>query len=128
LFHKTLIMTIAAALFVAPASSQTHRDNSGTIVPGVVPLPYTFTPLSPGQHNLAPTSAMALSVPVGAIYATICASGAVVKYTTDGTTTPTSIIGQPLTAGACVGLSGATVLANFRAISPAGTLDVEYFQ
>ncbi len=121
----------AAAIALAlstPGFSQTYHDSSGTIVPGVVPLPYTYTPLVPGQHNIAPTSSMALTLPTGARYATVCASSATVKYTTDGATTPTSSVGQPLAAGSCVSLSGATVLANFRAISATGTLDVEYFQ
>lgn len=128
MFRKTLIIAITAMWFVAPGFGQTHRDNSGTIVPGVVPLPYTYIPMPPGQHNLSPVSSTALTVPSGAIYATVCASGGVVKYTTDGTTIPTSSVGQPLAAGACVGLSGGAVLSNFRAISATGTLDVEYFQ
>lgn len=92
--------------------------------------PYSYTPLTPGQHNLALTSSTALTVPTGSTYATICASGNAVKYTTDGTTTPTSGIGQPLAIGQCVSLSGPTVLANFRAIqtASAATLDVEYFK
>jgi hypothetical protein len=117
-----------AALCVTAAHAQTYRDSAGTIVPGVFPLPYGYTPLPPGQHNIAPTASTALSIPTGARYATACASAAMIKYTTDGTTTPTSTIGQPLAAGACVSLSGAAVLANFRAFSSTGTLDVEYYQ
>jgi hypothetical protein len=51
-----------------------------------------------------------------------------VNYTFDGTTTPTSSIGMPLLQGQCVFLSGATVLANFKAIQQAATatLDVAY--
>ena len=60
--------------------------------------------------------------------ATVCASAATAKYTTDGATTPTASIGQPLSAGSCVSLSGSAVLANFRVVSAAGTLDIEYFQ
>src|SRR5271157_756126 len=121
---------LALALALAPVggSAQTYRDSSGTIVQGVFPLPYGYTPLPPGQHNFALTSSTALTIPTGARYATICASTASVKYTTDGTTTPTASVGMPLPAGACVALSGATVLANFLAISATGTLDVEFFQ
>jgi len=106
----------ALALALAPVggSAQTYRDSSGTIVQGVFPLPYGYTPLPPGQHNLALTSSTALTIPTGARYATICAS--------------TASVGMPLPAGACVALSGATVLANFLAISATGTLDVEFFQ
>ena len=91
-------------------------------------VPYGFTPLSPGQHGIAPTSATTLTIPVGTIYATVCASTALVLYTTDGTTTPTGTVGQPLTAGTCVALSGAKVVSNFKAFSATGTLDVEYFK
>jgi hypothetical protein len=119
----------AVTVFCAgPALAQTYRDSAGTIVPGVIPLPYAYTPLGPGQHNISPTTTTALTVPIGARYATVCASTAAVKYTTDGTTAPTATLGQPLAAGACVSLSGAAVLANFRAMSAIGTIDVEYFQ
>lgn len=119
---------MALALSAGSAFSQTYRDAGGTIVPGVIPLPYAYTPLPPGQHNLAPISVSSLIVPSGARYATICASGSMVRYTTDGATTPTATIGQPLAAGSCLTLSGPALLASFRAVSASGTLDVEYFQ
>ncbi len=123
---------LAAAVILASwpsfAVAQTYHDSAGTVAPGFFPLPYGYTPLAPGEHNVAPTSSTALVVPGGARYATVCASGASVKYTTDGMTAPSASIGQPLAAGACVSLSGATVLINFRAFSQTGTLDVEYFQ
>lgn len=92
------------------------------------PLPYPFTPLTPGQHGTAITSSTALTIPATATYATMCARTAAINYTTDGTTTPTSTVGQPLAAGACVALSGPTVLANLKMISATGTPDVEYFK
>jgi len=94
----------------------------------VTASPYPYVPLSPGQHNLAVASATALTVPALATYAAVCASTATVRYTTDGTTTPTSTVGMPLSAGTCIGLSGPLVLANFQAFSTSGTLDVEYFK
>ena len=94
----------------------------------VVPGPFPYTPLTPGQYNLAPVSSTALTVPAGAAYATICAETATVRYTTDKTTTPTASVGVPLAAGICTSLSGATVLSNFRAFSSSGTLDIEYFK
>jgi hypothetical protein len=94
----------------------------------VIAEPYEFTPLSPGQHNLALTSKTALTLPNGASYAVVCASVSTVKYTTDGTTALTAAIGQPLMPGSCVSLSGSLVLKNFRAFSATGTIDVEYFQ
>ena len=120
--------TLALVFIAGPAFSQTYRDAGGSVVPGVMPLPYAFTPLPPGQHALAPTSATALTVPAGARYATLCVSGATARYTTDGVTTPSAGVGQPLAAGSCVSLSGPAVLANFRVVSTTGALDVEYFQ
>lgn len=93
--------------------------------------PYAFTPLSPGQHNVAVASSTALTIPATATYATICVSTGNVNYTTDGTTTPTGIFGQPILAGQCEPFSGPTVLANFRAIQQSGysaTISVEYFK
>lgn len=93
-----------------------------------MPLPYQYAPLAPGQHNLGVSSATGLTLPAGSRFATICAAAATVKYTTDGVTAPTATVGQSLPAGACVSLSGAAVLINFRAVGAGGTLDVEYFQ
>ena len=101
-------------------------DASGRQI--VVVAPYAYTPLTPGQHNLAIVTSTNLTIPTGATYATVCASTANVKYTTDGTTTPTSSIGMTLALNACVTLSGATVIANLKSISATGTLDVEYFK
>jgi hypothetical protein len=128
MLYRASCATLAFVLVAGPTFGQTYRDASGSIVPGVMPLPYAYTPMPPGQHNLAPTSATGLTVPAGARYATVCASTAAAKYTTDGSTVPTVIVGQPLAAGSCVSLSGSAVLSNFRVISPSGTLDVEYFQ
>src|SRR5208283_1635936 len=125
---RALCATIALVLIAGSAFGQTYRDAGGSIVSGVMPLPYAYTPLAPGQHNLSPTSSTPLSVPAGARYATVCASTSAAKYTTYGVTVPTSTVGQPLPAGSCVSLSGSAVLANFRIISASGTLDVEYFQ
>jgi hypothetical protein len=113
---------------VGALKAQQYYDRGGTAVQGVVPSPYSYAPLGPGQHNLAPTSSTALTIPPGVKYATICASTATVRYTTDGLTMPTPTIGQPLVAGSCVMLSGAQVLSSFRAASASGTLDIEYFQ
>ncbi|MBV8614422.1 MAG: hypothetical protein JOY66_11730 [Acetobacteraceae bacterium] len=118
---------LMAAFLCAPAHAQTYYDTGGTHIEAVMPRPFDFTPLPPGQHNVAITSATPLMVPTGARYATICAKGSALEYTTDGTT-PTASLGMALAAGACVALSGPAVLANFRAISATGTLDAEFFQ
>ena len=127
-FMKYLYVVGFISAGVCEASGQTYRDAGGSIVPGVMPLPYAYTPLPPGQHGLSPASSTALTIPAGARYATVCASAAAAKYTTDGATTPTATIGQPLPAGSCLSLSGSAVLANFRFVSASGTVDVEYFQ
>jgi hypothetical protein len=127
-FMKYLCVVGFLSASVCEASGQTYRDASGSIVPGVMPLPYAYTPLPPGQHNLSPALSTALTVPAGARYATVCVSAAAAKYTTDGATTPTATIGQPLPAGSCLSLSGPAVLANFRVVSASGTVDVEYFR
>lgn len=126
---------------IAPALAQTYKDTLGTIVPATVPLncpvgggtcygpgaPYGFTHLGGGQYALAIVSATSLTVPAGAFYATIQANTATVFYTTSGTT-PTSSVGNQLTPGSGVFLSGADVLASFKAISATGTITVEYFK
>jgi hypothetical protein len=121
---------VAAIVLIAasPVFAQAYYDFAGTPIHGVMAIPYTQSPLSPGQHNVTLTSSTSLSAPAGARFANVCASSAAVKYTTDGATTPTASIGQPLPAGTCISLSGSQVLKNFQAISAAGTLDVEYFQ
>lgn len=123
--YNTTPPTVAPGNFVF-----VQCNNNGTLLGSAVVTvaPYAYTPLSPGQHNLAIVSATALTIPTGSTYATVCAATANAKYTTDGTTTPTSSVGMTLANGACVTLSGATVLANFKAISSTGTLDVEYFR
>ncbi len=125
---KYLCVVYVISVGVCQANGQTYRDLGGTIVSGVVPLPYAYTPLPPGQHNISPGSSTALIIPAGARYATVCASTAAARYTTDGATTPTATIGQPLPVSSCISLSGPAVLANFRIMSPSGTIDVEYFQ
>lgn len=114
-----------ASLLLLPSAAFAQNIGPPSLVTGA---PYFYTPLSPGQHGLAPTSATGLTIPSGSTYATVCASTATVRYTTDGTTVPTSSVGQPLASGSCVALSGKTVLTNFSAFSSSGTLDVEYFK
>jgi hypothetical protein len=130
---KSAIIAAIAILAASPALAQTYSDYAGTPVKGTVSIPYSNIPASPGQHNLPLTSPTALTIPPGgARFANVCASAGGILYTTDGTTTPTGGIGQPLALGECIALSGPQVLANFRAIAssgtPAATLDVEYFR
>ena len=125
---KSAILAAIAMLATSPALAQAYYDWGGTPVKGVVQIPYLNWPLSPGQHNLTLASPTALTIPAQARFANVCASSADIRYTTDGTTTPTASFGQPLAAGACIALSGPQVLRNFLASSATGTLDVEYFR
>jgi len=90
--------------------------------------PYNYTPLTPGQFGLGVVSSTALTIPTGALQAQVCAETQSVRYTWDGTTTPTTTVGSPLTAGQCIQFSGSTLLANLRFIQTAATatLDVQY--
>lgn len=125
---RSAIITTIAILTASPALAQAYYDFAGTRVAGTISIPYPNLPVPPGQHNLTLASSTALAVPTGARFANVCASSAGIKYTTDGITTPTAGIGQPLAAGACIWLSGPQVLKNFQAMSGSGTLDVEYFK
>lgn len=125
--ERALLIGILA-VWITHVFAQTYRDSGGTIVPAYMPLPPARIPLSPSQHNLAPTTATKLAVPAGARLATICATGATVRYEIDGVTTPTSSVGEPLWANTCTSFSGAALLANFTAISATGTLDIIYMQ
>ena len=110
--------------------SQVSATNPFPVTGTVTQGPYAYTPLTPAQNNLAITSSTALTIPAGATYAVVCASGANVNFEVDGTTTPTASVGMPLLQSQCVSLSGATVISNFRAIqkSATATLDVSYYK
>ena len=90
--------------------------------------PFGFTPLTPSQNGVTVVSATALTVPTGATYAVVCVESQAVRWTWDGTTTPTASVGEPIPSGSCVAFSGASVLANLKFIqqTSAATIDVEY--
>jgi hypothetical protein len=106
----------------------TGNGSGGSATPGAGAQPYNYTPLTPDQHNLSIATSTPLTIPSGALQAVICAAGANVNYTYDGTTTPTATVGLPLLQNQCVQLSGSVVLSNFRAIQQAATatLNVGY--
>jgi hypothetical protein len=81
------------------------------------------------QYALAVSSATSLTVPSGATYAVVCAEGANVRYTVDGTT-PTASTGMPLLQNSCISLQNAATLNKFQAIqqSSTATIDVSYYQ
>lgn len=133
---KALILTVITVFAASKASAQAYYDYAGNPTYAEVAIPYPNVPAPPGQHNVDLTSPTRLTVPllpqvgptqVTARYANICVSSET-RYTTDGVTAPSISVGQPLAAGACITLAGPQVLKNFLAISPGGTLDVEYFE
>ena len=105
------------------ASSTLTQGNSPWYV-----SPSGYISVSPGQYILSLTPAKVLTIPTGATYAVVQAAVSSITYTTDGITTPTSTVGIILAAGASLPLSGANVLANFKAYSASGTISVEYFK
>lgn len=123
---KTLrASTVAVSLlFGSPAlAASINVGSDGVTSSG----PYTTPIAGSSQHNLVITAATPLAVPLGAVYATVQAAGASIKYTTDGTV-PTASVGMTMYPGERIGIPGSKLLAGFRAISATGTLDVEYFQ
>jgi hypothetical protein len=112
------------ALATSAAPAQTYRDIGGTVVPGVVPLPFPFVPLSNSGQTMTPSVATALTVPGGARYAVVCPAGgaaATATYSTDGKSPHMPLAG-------CMSLVGAAVIAGFQVRSSSGTIEVEYFQ
>jgi hypothetical protein len=80
------------------------------------------------QFNLSVTSVTTLTVPGAAAYGRICARGAEVEMTQDGTTPTTAPEGTALPAGSCIWLSGLSLLRSIQMIGGAGAkVDVEYF-
>lgn len=154
--RKALIASVVSALIASIATSFANyqlRDANGTpqwffsfVCQSIVNCPgqvivdptgnpigaiYGYTPVSPMQPNLPVASVTGLTLPPGgANYAIVCASGANVNYSTDGTTIPSVTVGMPLYATQCLPLLGANVLANFKAIqqSATATLNVSYFK
>jgi hypothetical protein len=90
---------------------------------------FSIRPVAGAQHGLSTNAAVGLTIPptLNAVYATICARGSSVNYTTDGVTVPTATVGTPLGVGSCVGLPG-PLLSTFSAFGTGATLDVEYFK
>jgi hypothetical protein len=125
----TAALLVIGFLFMKDVLAQTYQDwGQNKNVTPVQTIPFPYTPLAPGQYGVTPTSATALTLPTGARVAVICASTASVRYTTDGSTTPTSSVGVQIPASTCIELTGSAVLANFKAISATGSLDVEFFK
>jgi len=135
LFALLLWTTLASAqgtqiCFQAPSGINCQAVNALNPLPvaGSTGAPYAYTPLTPSQNGLGVASATALTIPTGATYAVVCSETQGVRWTWDGTTTPTASVGTPLAAGQCAAFSGAGVLANLKFIqqTATATIDVEY--
>lgn len=79
-----------------------------------------YSPVKPFQYGFSVNSAVFLTPPAGATYAVITCS-ATTAYTLDGTTTPTSSVGQQLAVGAQLNLYGSSVITNAQLIATGGT-------
>jgi hypothetical protein len=104
--------------------------SSSAIAQSSAPTSVILTPVGTMQAALGVASATSLTVPAGASYAVVCVEGAAIRYTVDGSTTPTASTGMPVSSGQCLSLSGTVALANFKAIqqTATATLDVSYFK
>lgn len=109
---KRWLTLVASVALLATTPAQAYSSIAGT-----------------SQFNLAVTSVTALTVPGSAAYARVCARGAEVEMTGDGTAPTTGPVGTALPVGACIWLSGRSMLVSLRMIGAAGAkVDVEYFQ
>lgn len=89
------------------------------------------TAIIPATTSTGTTTAAALklSPPVSACYANVIVSTAVARFTTDGVTTPTTSLGQPVAIGGTFKLDGPAMIASFKGIGAAtATFDVEYYK
>ena len=133
---------LAFLLFAAPAMAaplQPYNPNSTFGYDFVIPTdPNTgqmcigstcpYTPLAGSQYGLALTTVTSLTVPSGAVFATITVETGSVRYSSTGTPTATS--GMLLTVGGpyTMAINPLSVVKFIDATASTGTIDVEYFQ
>lgn len=80
------------------------------------------------QFNLDVSTVKSLTVPASAGFARVCARGAEVEMTQDGTTPTVAPVGTALSVGSCIWLSGLSAMRSLKMIGAAGAkVDVEYF-
>jgi hypothetical protein len=127
LFAASLLaLTVAGVVSV---SSQSHKDTSGTPLPGVSPI-YIYVSAGQDQMGLPVTTNTTLTVPVGATLAEICVETANVRYRDNGSAS-SSTLGIPVaysSPGNCFPYSGPLASMSFSAISGSPTLDVSYYK
>ena len=128
---KQVLLVIGLLLWPCVTQAQSpvvSQCATGNVTNPWTACPYPFVPLSPSQNGIGTTPAVGLTIPTNANYALVCAETATVRWTWDGTTTPTSSVGIPIAAGQCTPFSGPKILANLKFFSSSGTIDVEYAQ
>ena len=119
---KRLVLAAAALLALAtPALAQFVNYPATPTKPG------GYLPLGGAQFALSVSSATALTVPTGAVWATICVEGQAVRYRDDGTN-PTASTGMPIASGACIAYAGNLAAIKFIAQTGSPTIDVIYYQ
>lgn len=124
---KRLLTASALVLsLVGSAHAQTHRDQAGTITPGITPV-YIYVSAGAAQMALAVGANTTLAVPAGATLAEICVEGANVRYRDDGSAASASL-GIPISAGSCFPYSGPLASLSFAAQSGSPTIDVSYYK
>lgn len=83
-------------------------------------------PVGTEQHGLGVVTSTALTVPLAAVAAEVCVSGAAVNFRMDGTA-PTASVGMPIASGQCQQFCRAELLAvRFIQQSATAALDVAY--
>ena len=137
---QTKVTVVTSCGSMSPGSAQNagtqgvltvdiNGNNCGSGPGGTSSPPYGFTHLGGRQLALSSVASTALTVPTGAVYATVQANTATVYYSLVGATPSASDGSNQLLPGQpALFLSGADVLANFKAVSATGTITVEYFK
>ena len=126
MLKRSLTASALMLSLVGLAHAQTHRDQGGTITPGVTPI-YLYDSAGASQIGLAVSTNVTLTAPAGATLAEICVEGGGVRYRDDGTAA-TASVGLPVAAGACFSYSGPLSSLSFTAQSGSPTIDVSYYK
>lgn len=121
-----------AAAIWDPASQQFAKVGSVDQRLATASAPAVLTPVAGAQYNLSVTSAVALTVPATATHAYVTcdpdtSAGTYLRFTYDGTTTPTSSVGHTLAPGDA---DWFTALSSLKLFGEGGAVivDVSYFK
>lgn len=120
---RRLLLFLILLLGVAPAMAQSGPGPGGF-------APYSYTHLGGRQLALSISSVQSLTPPQGAVYASVQANGGTAFYSLVGVNPGLADGSNELFPGQpALWLSGADIIANFRAIGGAGvSITVEYFK